>query len=219
MWSSSPVCARPVLTLPRSVFRASTDFCIFCSAAFFTSAIIGSSLPNRLHAASVLLRESAIARSVRSCSGTARTTVLAMHQRAFVLAHYHALERTRREDAEYLEQHVLVAAERKRGGVHHLQVLDDRLVESQCRIAPRRLVLVRIRSVDAVDLGSLEHDVDTHLAAAQCGCGIGGEERVSGACSEDDDLVFFQIAQSLAADVRLGYLFDRQRRLHARNKP
>src|SRR5450830_628363 len=40
MWSRMPVWARPVRTLPRSVFSASSDFCIFCSAVFLTSAIM-----------------------------------------------------------------------------------------------------------------------------------------------------------------------------------
>src|SRR5476649_647489 len=40
MWSRMPVWARPVRTLPRSTFSASSDLCIFCSAVFLTSAII-----------------------------------------------------------------------------------------------------------------------------------------------------------------------------------
>src|SRR4030095_15076905 len=102
MWSSRPVCARPVRTLARSCFNVSTDFCIFCSADFLTSLII---VPPRS----------------------------TMHERALVSARYHALQRTRNEDREHLEQHFLVAAQRERGSVHHLQVLDDRLVEGQRR--------------------------------------------------------------------------------------
>ncbi len=34
------MCARPVRTLPRSVFSVSTDFSIFCSAVFLMSAIM-----------------------------------------------------------------------------------------------------------------------------------------------------------------------------------
>src|SRR5512145_2277537 len=106
MWSSSPVCARPVRTFWKSFFRVSTDRAIFCSAVFFTSAIdIESSLR------------------------------LAMDERALVLAHHHALERTGLEDREHLEQHVLVAAQRERRGVHHIQVLDDGFVEGELGVA------------------------------------------------------------------------------------
>src|ERR1700693_1473329 len=128
MWSSNPVCARPVRTLPRSTFSASTDFCIFCSADFLTSAImsapehVGPNPPDRLDE---ILRANAYAPAA----------LLAMHQRAHVLAHDHACQRSRCEDTEDLEQHVLIAAECERGRVHHFEVLDHRFVEGEARIS------------------------------------------------------------------------------------
>ena len=46
-----------------------------------------------------------------------------VNQRAFVLALHHTLQRTGLEDAEDLDGQPLVAAQRQRGGVHHLQIL------------------------------------------------------------------------------------------------
>src|ERR1700687_2430156 len=146
MWSSNPVCARPVRTLPRSTFSASTDFCIFCSADFLTSAIMsapehvgpnGSGRPDRY--------------SVPKHSHLQHG--LAMHQRALVLTHDHALQCPRLKDAEDLEQHVLIAAECECGRVHHFKVLDHRFVESEAGVALGRWILFRIGGIDAIDLG------------------------------------------------------------------
>ena len=139
-----------------------------------------------------------------------------MHERALVAALDDALQRSRDGNREHLEQHVLVATERERRGVHDLQVLDDRFVERELVVALRGGILVRVGGVDAVDLGRLEHDVDAHLASPQRGRGIGREERVAGAGREDHDLALLEVAQRLAADVGLGDLIGAQRRLHAR---
>ena len=111
---------------------------------------------------------------------------------------------------------ILVAAKRERGRVHHLEILDDGLVERQRRIAARGLVLQRIGRIDAVHFRRLQHDVDAHLAPAQRRGRVGREKRVAGARGEDDDPVLLEVAQRAAADVRLGDLVDPQRRLHSR---
>src|SRR6266853_3931229 len=121
MWSSNPVCARPVRTFPRSTFSASTDFCIFCSADFLTSAIM--SAPEQVGR---MDRAGSTRYGVPKHSHLPRR--LAMHQRALVLAHDHALQCSRRKDAEDLEQHVLIAAECECGRVHHFKILDHRFV-------------------------------------------------------------------------------------------
>src|SRR6266536_536738 len=166
MWSRSPVCARPVRTLPRSAFSVSTDFPIFCSAVFLMSAII---VPPEQRF-SVLRRASSV--RARPLAYAGRWTLdprppSTMHQRALVAPQHHALQRAGDVDREYLEQHVLVAAQRKRGRVHHPEILDDRLVECELDIALRLRVLVRVRRVHAVDLGCLQHDVHTHFAPAR----------------------------------------------------
>src|SRR5260221_265223 len=50
MWSSSPVCARPVRTLPRSPLNAWMVLSIFCSVVFFKSAITICKMSTRLAA-------------------------------------------------------------------------------------------------------------------------------------------------------------------------
>src|SRR5688572_12906048 len=124
MWSSSPVCARPVRTLDKSTLKASTLLCIFCSVFLRSSASIGPSPSD-------------------------------VYQRALVLADDHAQQRVFPEDAEHVDRQLLVAAQRQRGGVHHLQVALDGLVERQAPVALRRGVLLRVGGVDAVHLGAL----------------------------------------------------------------
>src|SRR5262249_26187315 len=105
-----------------------------------------------------------------------RSTV---HQRALVTAKHHPFQRTRNKNREHLEQHVLIATERERGGVHHPQIVDDRLVERELGIAPGRWILRGIGGVDAIDLGGLCHGIHPHLPAAQRRGGDGGEKPVS----------------------------------------
>src|SRR5213075_2854011 len=81
-----------------------------------------------------------------------------VNQRALVLTEDHAAQRVLLEDAEHIDRQFLVAAQRERGGVHHLQVAHDRLVEADARITLRSRILVRIGGVDPIDLGRLDHD-------------------------------------------------------------
>src|SRR5436190_6313078 len=138
MWSSSPECARPVRTLPRSPLNDWTLLSIFCSVVFFRSAIT-TAMP-------------------ASCRKSY------VNQRALVLAEDHAPQGIFLEDAEHRDRQLLVAAQRERGRVHHLQVAHDRLVEGELRVALRARIALRVGGVDAVDLGRLEHHLGAHLA-------------------------------------------------------
>src|SRR6476620_8925035 len=119
---------------------------------------------------------------------------------ALIFAQHHPAQGVLLEDVEHVDRELLVAAQRERGGVHDLEVLVDRLVEADLRVALRARVALGVGGVDAVDLGALKHDLGAHLAAAQRGRGIGGEERIAGAGGEDHHLAFFEIADRLAAD-------------------
>src|SRR4029077_215555 len=156
MWSSSPVCARPVRTLPRSTLKAWMLLSIFCSVCFFRSAITSAMAVSRVGQSYV-------------------------NQRALVLAEHHAAQRVFLEDAEDVDRQFLVAAQREGGRVHHFEVARDRLVEADLRVALRARVALGIGGVDAVDLGTLQHDLGAHLAAAQRRRRVGGEERIAGA--------------------------------------
>ena len=81
----------------------------------------------------------------------------------------------------------------------------------------RRRVRLRVGGVDAVDpvLGH-QDDLGVDLVRAQRGGRVGREERVAGAGGEDDDAALLEVADRAAADVGLGDLGDRDRRLHAR---
>src|SRR6185295_6633254 len=100
MWSSSPVCARPVRTLPRSFLNDSIDLPIFCSVLFLSSGIM------------------AVSRD--ACRSY-------VNEGALVLAEDHPLQGFFLEDAEYVDRQLLVAAQGERRRVHHLEVARDRL--------------------------------------------------------------------------------------------
>src|SRR5512146_1270175 len=137
MWSSSPVCARPVRTLARSALNACRLLSIFCSVLFLRSLITMGRLRGKSY----------------------------VNQRAFVLAEHHAAQRAGFEDAEHVERQLLVPAQRERGRVHDLEVAHDRLVEADAREALRARIALRVGGVDAVDLRRLEHDLGAQLAA------------------------------------------------------
>src|SRR5687768_1864542 len=187
--SRSPTCARPVRTCVRLTRSVSTDLAILSVACFLISAML-------------MLSSDSI-----------------VNERSFVLTHDDAPKGTLFEDAEHVDGQLLVAAERERGGVHHLEVLHERLVEGDAVVARGRLVLHGIGGIDAVDLGGLQHDLGLDLAPAQRRRGVGGEERVARSGREDHDLAFLEVADRLAADVGLHDRLDRERRLHARHQP
>ena len=52
-----------------------------------------------------------------------------MHQRTFVLAQHHPFQGAWLDDREHLDRLLLIPAQRKGGGIQHLQILRDRLIE------------------------------------------------------------------------------------------
>ena len=58
-----------------------------------------------------------------------------MHQRAFVFAHHHTLERAFFGDAEHHDIELLLAAKGKRGGIHHFQVFIQGFIKGDGLIA------------------------------------------------------------------------------------
>src|SRR5580765_468184 len=139
-----------------------------------------------------------------------------VNEGALIFAQHYAAQGVLLEDIEDVDRQLLVAAQRKRGGVHDLEVLVDRLVEADLRVALRARVALGVVGVHPVHLGALEHDLGAHLAAAQRRRGVGGEERVAGAGGEDHHLALLQVADRLAADVGLAHLLDVERALHPR---
>src|SRR3990167_9597570 len=94
-----PGWARPVRILLNSLLNESTVLSIFCSRDFLMSAML------------------------MKCSGSH------VDQGAFILAHHHTLEVAGLEDGKHLEGQILVAAQRKRCRVQHLEILDQGFIE------------------------------------------------------------------------------------------
>ena len=90
-----------------------------------------------------------------------------MNERAFLFTEEHAAKRPLLIDVEDLDRQALFAAERESSGIHHLEIVPQRLVEGDFVIHRGCRILFRISRIDAVNLGGLENDVGTHFRAAQ----------------------------------------------------
>ena len=67
-------------------------------------------------------------------------------------------------------------------------------------------ILAGIGCIDAVDVFRHHDDIGADLGGAHDGGGIGGEERVADAASEDDYAAVVEVMHGLVADIRLGEL-------------
>src|SRR4029077_17900846 len=105
-----PGWARPVRTFCISCFSASTVLPILNSAVFLISAIVRAAM----------------------MSPCARW--LHVHQRALIFTLHDALQRAGLDDREHPDWQLLIAAQGERGGIHHLQIAHDRVVETDRRI-------------------------------------------------------------------------------------
>ena len=114
------------------------------------------------------------------------------------------------------DRDAVVAREREGGGVHHLQVLGDRLVVGEALVARRARVFLRVGGVDAVDLRRLHHRVAGELGGAQRRAGVGGEERIAGAAGQHDDAALDEMGERRLARIGLAERGHGDRREHAR---
>src|SRR5690606_32629622 len=121
------------------------------------------------------------------------------------------------EDVEHGDGQVALHAEADGGGVHHREALVQYVEVRQRLEAARARVAVGIVVVDAVDLVLRhQHHVGVDLQRPQRGGGVGREERVAGAATEDHHAPLLQVTQRAASDVRLGDLLDGDGRLYPR---
>ena len=90
-------------------------------------------------------------------------------------------------------------------GIHHPEVLLERLLVGDVLVASGGEVEPGIGRVDTIDLvlGHQEH-IGVEFQGAQGGGGVGGEVGVAGTGGEDDDPALFHVANGPAPDVRLG---------------
>ena len=122
-------------------------------------------------------------------------------------------------DVEHDDRDLVLARQRDRRGVHHLQVLLQHVHVGERVVALGGLVLARIGRIDAVDLGALQHRIEAHLGGAQGGGGVGGEERIAGAGGEDHHPALLHVAGGAAADIGLADGGHRNGRLYTGLQP
>src|SRR5262245_24403273 len=177
MRSSSDADARPVRTVLNSLRACSTDLSIRVCASWISSSTVATT---------------ALLRSLDD-----RTDLLAGDDAADVAA----------RKLEDVDRELVVHAERERRRVHDLQPTLDRGEMRELRDELRRGIDLRVAVVDTFD-AVLRHEdrVRADLEGAQRRRGVRREERVAGACGEDDDAAFLEVPDRATPDVRLGDL-------------
>src|SRR5699024_6489048 len=101
-------------------------------------------------------------------------------------------------------RHAVVAAQGDGGGIHYRQLVFDDLVVGEVLVARGGLVLGRVGTVHAVDLGGLQQQVRADLDGAQGGGRIGGEERIAGAGGEQGEAALLALTYGAAPEEVLG---------------
>ena len=83
------------------------------------------------------------------------------------------LEVVRLEQVKHDDRHLVVHAERERGGIHHLELLLQRFEIGDLRKTFGGRILFGVGIVNAVDLGGFEDHFGADFIGAQRGGGIG----------------------------------------------
>src|SRR6185369_5506539 len=99
------------------------------------------------------------------------------------------------------DRQFVVHAERYGGCVHDLQSSFEDIDVGKLGEFDGVGVFLRVGRVNAVDLGALEDYLGADLHGAQAGGRVGREVGIAGACAENHDAPFFQVADGAAADV------------------
>src|SRR5271170_7605845 len=73
------------------------------------------------------------------------------------------LDRTGLPDRKNNDRHTVLPGKRERRRIHDFQVAIERLLMIEALIPLRVRIALRIGSIDAVDIGCLEHGVAPHL--------------------------------------------------------
>jgi len=108
--------------------------------------------------------------------------------------------------AEDHHRHIVVAAQRYSGRVHHAKIPAENLGIGDLFETSGGAIFLWIGGVDTVDRSGLQKDVGPDLHRSQGCCSIRGEVRISGSSGEDHNASFFEVADRPAADIRLGDL-------------
>ena len=128
-----------------------------------------------------------------------------LDQRTYLRALEDGLDVASLEQVEHDDRKIVVATERDRSRIHHLQSLVDDLEITDVRVLRRGRILLRICGVHTIDsrVRALQYRLRGDLCCAQCGGGVGREERVTRSTREDDDATLLQVTLSATTDVGL----------------
>ena len=119
-------------------------------------------------------------------------------------------------DREYDDRHTVFAGKRESRAIHHLQVLLNRFLMADFVVSLGLGVLFRISAVNPVDVRCLEHRLRLQFRRAQHGCGVGREERISGAGRKQNHAPLTEVLHGAFTVVSLTDRRHRQRRQRAR---
>ena len=111
------------------------------------------------------------------------------------------------ENVEHHDGNLVVHAEGKGGGIHHLEPASEGVPVGNGleTLGPR--VGAGIGVVDAVHFGGLEESVSTDFTGPKGGGGVGREEGMTGASGEDDHASLVEVAEGPATDEGFGDVF------------
>src|SRR5690349_5896136 len=97
------------------------------------------------------------------------------------------LDRAMLADRKHDDRHTVFLSKRERGRVHDLQAPIHGFLMIEMVETLGRGILLRIRSIDAIDIGCLENGLALHLGGAKNGRGVCGEIGISRAAGKYDD--------------------------------
>src|ERR1017187_1470759 len=136
------------------------------------------------------------------------------HQGADPLAAHHPGDVAFTQQIEDDNRQVVVHTQANRRGVHDPEFAAEHLTVVQPAEADGARHLVRIRVIDPVDLGSLEHRLGADLERPLGRAGVGREERRAKASAEDHHAALLQVPDGPARDIGLSDLAHGDGRLH-----
>src|ERR1700730_4960929 len=98
-------------------------------------------------------------------------------------------------DREYDDRYMVFSSKRKGSGVHDSEIALNGFLMRQPIIAFRIAVLFRVRTVDPVNIGCLQHRTGPHFSRPKYRRRVGREEWISGTGSKHEHSALLQITQ------------------------
>src|SRR5579862_7964133 len=102
------------------------------------------------------------------------------HDRRPALAAQHRRNRSRLTDRENDDRRPVLASKREGSAVHDPQILLDCLLVAEALVTPGSGVFLRVRRINAVNIGGLEHRLAVELGRPQHRGGVGRKIGIAG---------------------------------------